>query len=292
MGLWQQRRRAFRAVMAGQACVHPASVFDPLSARIAEDIGFEVGMFAGSTASLTVLGAPDNITLTLSEFAAQARRITRASQLPIMVDADHGYGNALNVARTVEELDVAGICGLSIEDTNLPEPFASAGAASMVSLDEGVGKMRAAVAGRHDPELVIAARTSAVAIAGVEEAVRRVTAYQETGVDALFLIGVKTPEQLDAIAKVAKLPLILGGVPAAMMDRAALAEKGVRICLQGHHTIPAAVRAIHETLTALRNGTAPADLTNQPARETMARLTRADDCTAMRNAFLGADTAV
>ena len=95
------RRMRFRAVLKGDVCVHPGSVFDPMSARIAEELGFEVGMYAGSTASLTVLGAPDLIVLTLSEFAEQARRICRAVKtLPLLVDADHGYGNALNAMRT------------------------------------------------------------------------------------------------------------------------------------------------------------------------------------------------
>ena len=101
---WTDRRKRFRAVLDGNACVHPGSVYDPISARIAEDLGFELGMFAGSTASLTVLGAPDLIVLTLSEFAQQAYRINRAGNLPLMVDADLCYGNALNVKRTVEEL--------------------------------------------------------------------------------------------------------------------------------------------------------------------------------------------
>ena len=106
-----QRREALRAVLGGTDCLHPASVHDPLSARIAAEIGFELGMFAGSTASLAILGAPDHILITLTEFAEQARRITRAAPIPLLVDADHGYGNALNAARTVEELEVAGVAG-------------------------------------------------------------------------------------------------------------------------------------------------------------------------------------
>src|SRR5260221_14027856 len=105
---WTERRRRFRAIFAGTRCVRPASVFDAISARIAEDLGFELGMFAGSVASLAVLGAPDLIVLTLSEFAQQAYRINRAGGLPLMVDADHGYGNALNVKRTGEQLRTAG----------------------------------------------------------------------------------------------------------------------------------------------------------------------------------------
>src|SRR5258708_39324417 len=117
------RREKFRAVLNGPRCVHPGSVYDAISARIAEDLGFEVGMFAGSIGSLSVLGAPDIIVLTLTEFAAQAYRINRAGKLPLMVDADHGYGNALNVKRTVEELESAGVAALTIEDTLLPRPF-------------------------------------------------------------------------------------------------------------------------------------------------------------------------
>src|SRR5215203_389470 len=102
---WSDRRKRFRALLAGDGCIHPASVFDPISARIAEDLGFEAGMFAGSVASLAVLGAPDIVVLTLSEFAELALRINRATRMPLLVDADHGYGNALNAKRTVEELE-------------------------------------------------------------------------------------------------------------------------------------------------------------------------------------------
>src|SRR6185437_5364662 len=99
---WTARRERFRSLLEGPGCIHPASVFDPLSARMAEELGFECSMFAGSVAALVVLGAPDLILLTLTEFAAQAYRINRAGELPLLVDADHGYGNALNVMRTIE----------------------------------------------------------------------------------------------------------------------------------------------------------------------------------------------
>ena len=123
-------------------------------------------MFAGSVASLAVLGDPDLIVLTLSEFAEQAYRIGRAAELPLLVDADHGYGNALNVMRTVEELENAGVAALSIEDTALPRGYGPSDAAQLISLEEGVGKMKAALAGRQDPALCIAGRTSAIQITG------------------------------------------------------------------------------------------------------------------------------
>src|SRR6202008_4837443 len=117
-----ERRNRYRQLLAGRACIRPASVFDAMSARMAESLSFEAGMFSGSIGSATVLGAPDLVVLTLTEFADQLRRIARASDLPVMVDADHGYGNALNVIRTVEELETAGVAALTIEDSNLPTP--------------------------------------------------------------------------------------------------------------------------------------------------------------------------
>src|SRR5439155_18065278 len=107
------------------------------------------------------LGAPDLILLTLSEFAEQAYRINRAFDLPLLVDADHGYGNALNVMRTVHELETAGVAALTIEDTLLPRPFGPAGRA-LTSIEEGVGKIRAALAARQDPDLSIVGRTTAM----------------------------------------------------------------------------------------------------------------------------------
>jgi carboxyvinyl-carboxyphosphonate phosphorylmutase len=283
---WTDRRKRFRAILEGNRCVHPGSVFDPISARIAEDIGFELGMFAGSTASLTVLGAPDLIVLTLSEFAGQAYRINRAGNLPLMVDADHGYGNALNVKRTVEECESAGIAGMSIEDTELPTPFGTT-KPRMISIAEGVGKMKGALAGRQDPLLCIAGRTSAVQISNVEDAIARGQAYEAVGVDALFFVGVQTRAQLDAISAATKIPLILGGVTGELTDKEYLASRRVRIALQGHQPFAAAVKAIHDTLKALRDGTPPGKLTGIADAEMMKRVTRDADYTKWTKDFLG-----
>ncbi len=286
---WTERRERFRALLAGDRCVHPGSVFDPVSARIAEDLGFEVGMFAGSVASMTVLGAPDLIVLTLSEFAGQAYRICRAGNLPLLVDADHGYGNALNVKRTVEELEAAGVAALSIEDTELPQPFGALGETRLVSIEEGVGKMRAALAGRRDPNLVIAGRTSAIAVTGVEDGVARARAYEAAGVDAIFLVGVKTRDQLEAVSAALSVPLILGGAGPEVMDLGYLSGKGVRVCLQGHQPFMAAVRAVRETLKALRDGTPPAELGNLASAELMKQVTRDEDYRRWTEDFLGGD---
>ncbi len=273
---WTERRQKYRAVLEGKACVHPGSVYDAMSARIAEDLGFEVGMFAGSTGSLSVLGAPDIIVLTLTEFAAQAYRINRAGNLPLMVDADHGYGNALNVKRTVEELETAGVAAMTIEDTLLPRPFGD-GKTQLISLEEGVGKMKAALAGRQDKTLTIAGRTSAVQVTGVEDAIKRAKAYQAVGVDAMFFTGVKTKAQLEQISAEIKIPILLGSIEAELSDKAYLASQGVRIALQGHLPIMAAVKAVHDTLKALRDGVPPKEIKTGASAELMARVTRAAD---------------
>ena len=283
---WTDRRKRFRAILDGKSCVHPGSVYDPISARIAEDLGFELGMFAGSTASLTVLGAPDLIVLTLSEFAGQAYRINRAGNLPLMVDADHGYGNALNVKRTVEELETAGIAGMSIEDTDLPTPHGTT-KPRLTTIAEGVGKMKAAIAGRQDPLLCIAGRTSAVQISGLDDAIARARAYEAVGVDALFMVGVRTRAELEAISAATTLPLILGGGTPELSDRDYLASRRVRIALQGHQPFAAAVKAVHDTLKALRDGVPPAQLTGIADAEMMKRVTRDADYTKWAKEFLG-----
>jgi len=258
-----EQRKRLRTVLAGAKCLSPASVFDPLSARVAEAVGYEIGMLAGSVASNTTLAAPDLIVLTLTEFADQIRRIMRASKLSLLVDADHGYGNALNVMRTVQELEHAGVSALSIEDTVLPTPFGKTGE-SLTSIEEGVGKLRAAVAARSDPSLIIAGRTSALKIEGTESAVARAQAYAATGVDAIFLVGLEKLEQLDAVRAVVKLPIIIGSAPASL-KREDLAARGARILLQGHQPVAAAVRALREIYTHLFNGGVPADLKDKVA---------------------------
>jgi len=283
---WTDRRERYRAVIAGNECIHPGSVFDAISARIAEELGFEVGMFAGSIGSFTVLGNPDLILLTLTEFAAQAYRINRAGKLPLMVDADHGYGNALNVMRTVQELETAGVAGIMIEDTALPRGFREP-KPTLISIEEGVGKMRAALSAREDKSLTIIGRTSAAAISGIDEAIARAKAYEAVGVDALFFAGGMNPANLDAMAASVKLPLMLGGGGGGMSDKAYLASRNVRIALQGHQPFSAAVKAVYDTLKALREGVKPADLQGVASADMMKRVTREGDYKSWTEKFLG-----
>ena len=275
-----------RALLASNVFTHPVSVYDPISARMAEELGFDVGIFASSIASATVLGAPDLSLLTLTEFAQQLRRICRASNLSLMADADHGYGNALNVMRTVEELEWAGVSAITIEDTVLPRVFGSDnelaisehemniqgglylpthGEDQLLTIEEGTGKMKAALTARMDSSLAVVARTSSVRITGLEDTIRRVQAYERAGVDALFLAGVSSGEQLQVLRNAVSLPLILGGNVGDLAEREYLQAAGVTFGLQGHLPFLAGVKAIYDTLKSLREGSNPEDLSAQIA---------------------------
>jgi oxaloacetate decarboxylase len=283
---FRKRREVLRSILSGSACVHPGSVYDAISIRIAEDLGFEVGMFGGSVASLAVLGDPDIALITLTELAEQMRRMSRAASLPVLVDADHGYGNALNVRRTVQELETAGAAGLTIEDTLLPQAFGQS-KTQLISLEEGVGKMKAALDGRGDPTLVIVARTGAASISGIEDTIARAMAYESTGVDALFFTGIKNRSELEAIAAATKLPIVLGGAPQDMSDRDYLAGQRVRVALQGHAPISVATQGVYDTLKALRDGQPPKNLKGLSSPELTNRVTREADMKTRSADFLG-----
>lgn len=247
----QDLRRSFRELIASDSCFHTASVFDPMSARIAADLGFEVGILGGSVASLQVLAAPDFALITLSEFAEQATRIGRVAQLPVIADADHGYGNALNVMRTVVELERAGVAALTIEDTLLPAQFGRK-STDLISVAEGVGKIRAALEARVDPELAIIARTNA-AILPIQEIISRTQQYERAGADGICMVGIKDFEQLEQISEHLSVPLMLVtyGNP-ALRDVARLAQLGAKIIVDGHAAYFAAIKATYDCLREQR----------------------------------------
>jgi carboxyvinyl-carboxyphosphonate phosphorylmutase len=271
---FRTRRESLRAILSGSQCLRPGSVYDAISVRIAEDVGFEVGMFGGSAASLAVLGDPDIALITLSELAEQMRRMSRAAALPVLVDADHGYGNAMNVRRTVQELEMAGAAGLTIEDTLLPSAFGEA-KPQLISHDEGIGKVKAALDARRDSALVIVGRTGAASITSVDDAIVRARAYEALGVDALMFTGVKTRADLEAIAAATMLPIVLGGPTEEMTDWDFLVSQRVRIAVQGHAPIAAATQAVFATLKAIREGASPKDLPGLASSDLMDWVTRA-----------------
>lgn len=280
-----EKRSRLRAILNGPKCISPATVFDALSARVAESVGYETGILSGSVCAATVLAVPDLVLQTLTEFADQVRRITRASDLSLFVDADHGYGNALNAMRTVEELEHAGVAGLSIEDLVMPARFGAQGASELVSVDEMKGKLRAALSARRDPLLLIVARTASLKVDNIESVVARARAYAATGVDALFITGLKKLEDLDAIRAAVGLPIIVGTAPG--LNRDDLAARGVRFCLQGHAAVAAAVKALRDTYAHLYAGGTPGDLRSGIATpEEMDRLLGGENYRRWRGEYL------
>ena len=276
-------RRDFRELLAKPSCVETASVFDPMSARIAADLGFEVGILGGSVASLQVLAAPDFALITLSEFVEQATRIGRVAQLPFIADADHGYGNALNVMRTVEELERAGVAALTIEDTLLPAQFGRK-STDLISIEEGIGKVRAALEARVDPELSIIARTNA-GVLPTEAVIERTLAYQKAGADGICMVGVSDFEHLEKIAENLTVPLMLVtyGNP-KLNDAQRLASLGVRVVVAGHGAYFAAIKATYDSLRAQRHLTNSTN--NLSATELTHTYTQPEDYVAWAKEFM------
>ena len=263
------QRRPLKEILAGKDCLIASSVFDPVSARFAQALGSEVSVMGGSVASHTVLGAPDIVLLTATELVEQARRICRTDTVNLMVDADHGYGNALNVARTVLELQAAGVAAACIEDSVLPRPYGPSDTQGLISIEEGIKKMQAAVHARGNGPMLIAARTNANATAGPEEAARRLKAYEQTGVDALFLPYLKRREDLDLITRDLKLPVIVAGSDAALFDLEYLASRNVKVWLWGHQSFGVAIQALYGAMKSIHEGTRPSELHGRPSNETM-----------------------
>lgn len=242
-----ESRTALRLILSGSDVVRPASVYDALTARAAQRLGFRLGMLGGSVAALAVLGAPDHALLSLDEFAGLCRRICRAGALPLLVDADHGFGNALGAMRCVEELEAAGVAGMTLEDTLLPRPFGAEGN-TLVSLAEARAKIDAALSARMDPTFVILARTDARLQDG-DSLVARARSFGQSGADGLFITGLRDPDLLARAQEAARLPLVIPE-PKGALAEADLALLGVRICLTPHRTLPAAMNAAWDSLAA------------------------------------------
>ena len=303
-----QRRERFREILAGDKCVVPAPVHDPISARIAEMLGFEAGLLPGPIAQAVLLAAPNHhmVMVTMSEMAEHISHMCRASDISLYAGAHHGYGNALNVMRTVEVFEAAGVSCMTIDDQVEPIPFGSeifgrSGHITMVEeqlipLDEYVGKLKAALAARQDPSLVIAARNSGLIAGDVPEAIRRVKAYEKAGADAIHLEvgltrdvrgyqgGKPDPEitatgmrAIEAIHAETKLPL-LTGQEVDRLDDDFLAANGIRIGKAGNLAFRASVKAMYESLKALREGKSTSELASSLVLpEVLAQAVRQDE---------------
>lgn len=247
-------RTRMRELLETQQCMTCASVFDPLSSRMSESIGFKVGILGGSIASLMSLGVPDINLLTINELASQAKRVCSASDLPIIVDGDNGYGNSLNVMRTIEELEYAGAAMVTIEDTILPRPY-NLPPLSLTSVDEATAKLKAALKARKDASFAIFARTHALSSQSMDELLNRVKAYNSVGVDGICIFGLSEQDKLSLITQVNDLPLMLisyGDVELGNKEQ--LAKQNVRIRLNGHHAYEESIKAVYKSLLQLHMG--------------------------------------
>lgn len=240
-------RKTFADLLNGTICKFAASVFDPISARMAADLGFEVGIQGGSVASIQVLGAPDISLLTLDEYAEQVTRVGRTSQIPIIGDADHGFGNALNVMRTVTELQKAGVAAITLEDTHLPAKYDEQSHV-LIGAEEAASKIYAARFARTDDALCIIARTN-VSATSLEDSIARTTAYQKAGADAICLVGVEDFAHLQALTAHLSVPIMLinYGNP-ALSNAEKLSAANVRIVVNGHAPFFAAIKASYDAL--------------------------------------------
>ncbi|HEY7489887.1 MAG TPA: isocitrate lyase/PEP mutase family protein [Candidatus Tectomicrobia bacterium] len=281
-------RERFRRVLARPTCTLAANIFDPLSARIAHMLEYEVCVLSGSVGKVATLAAPDIVLSNMSDVVEHCRRITRMADVSLMVDAEDGFGNAVNVIRTVKELEAAGVSGIEIEDNVVPRQFGVA-RPGLVSTAEQVGKLKAAVAARSDPTTVIVARTSALAECTLEEALERIRAYAATGAEALMLVGMRRGRaDLEAVHQAASLPLCVLNPPAEVRNDAPfLAANGVRILMLGNPTFAVAVKAIYDSLQHLHEGGALEALQDRQASPDLLRaVNRTDEFMQQQRAYM------
>ena len=273
-------RDQFRSVLSRPTCTLAANIFDPLSARIAHMLDYEVCVLSGSVGKVANLGVPDGVLSNMSDVVDHCRRITRIADVSLMVDAEDGFGNAVNVARTVREMEAAGVSAIEIEDNFVPKRFnvPRQVGAGLVSKEEQVGKLEAAVAARTDPTTVIVARSAALALTPLDEALDRIRAYSQTGAEALMLTGSRSRDQLEAVHGVTSLPLCVLSPPADIRnDPAFLAATGVKILMLGNPTFAVAVKAIFDSLQHLKDGRPLEELEDRQADPDLLRLVNRTD---------------
>jgi methylisocitrate lyase len=244
-------RRLREAWAAGTVAV--PGVFNALVARLAERLGFQAVYLSGGALSAAA-GVPDVGLLTLSEFVAAARSITLATPLPLLCDADTGFGEALNVERTVRLFETAGAAGIHLEDQQLPKRCGHLSGKALVEPALMAAKLRAAVAARRDRDFVVIARTDARGVGGFDDAVRRARLYVEAGADAVFPEALESAEEFAAFARAVPVPLLanmteFGKSP--LLDLAELSALGYRMVLYPLTAFRAALKAAEDTLRDL-----------------------------------------
>ena len=227
--------------------------FDALSAKLIESVGFDAVYMTGFGTAASIFGVPDIGLLTMTEMVENAKRISDAVKIPVIADADTGYGNHLNVIRMVEEYEKAGVAAFHIEDQVSPKRCGHMEGKKLISTEEMLPKIRAAVASRKDKDLVLIARTDAIAVEGLDQAIRRGNLYREEGADVIFVEAPTTIEQLEKIPKLINGPVMVNIAPKTpVLHFKRYEEMGYSIAIYPPISLTAAYAAIKEKLMGLK----------------------------------------
>jgi 2-methylisocitrate lyase-like PEP mutase family enzyme len=262
--------------------------YDGLTARLVELAGFDVVYATGAGISNSQLALADVGLLTMSEMLEQVRKMTAAVKIPVICDIDTGYGNALNLYRTVQEFIRSGAAAVQIEDQVIPKKCGHFEGKQLISFDESVQKIRAAVEARGQHELMIIARTDAIAVDGFDEALRRALGYHHAGADALF---VEAPRTRDELAEIGRLPglkiaNIVEGGRTPIVSATALTNMGFKIAIYANLVLRSSVKAIQASLDHLRaHGDTSAILDHMITMDERARVTQKDFLDSLEKRF-------
>ena len=245
-----------RSLLKQPGIIVAPGAHNAFTAKIIEQTGgFQAVYMTGSGAAMSLIGEPDIGLLTMTEMVTQARNLASAVSLPLIADADTGYGNAINVVRTVREYERAGVAAIHIEDQITPKKCGHFEGKQVVSQSEMVGKIRAAVDAREDPDFVLIARTDARAVLGLEEAIKRAQACVEAGADVIFVEAPQSLEELEIIAKSIDAPLLVNmdeGTKTPLLTVRELEEMGFKIVIFPRSAPCAAAKAIQELMQLLK----------------------------------------
>lgn len=280
-------QKSLRALLADAALVAAPGAYDGITARMVEQAGFTAAYMTGAGVSAS-RGFPDFGLLTLTEMAQAAGIVAQSVSIPVIADADTGYGNELNVTRTVREYERAGIAGLHIEDQVAPKRCGHLDGKELVSREEFVAKIRAAVAARRNPDFVIIARTDARAVIGLDEAILRANAALHAGADMAFVEAAQSMEELALIPQRVNGPCLLnivrgGKTPDLSLDTAQ--QMGYRLAILPSLLIGAVTEACDDALRTLRDTRRPPSSVNaMPVSERFRRF-GADEWNALRTRF-------
>lgn len=262
LGSGRAPRARLRELLAGGAPVVAPGAYDALSARLVEQAGFDAVYMTGFGTTASLIGRPDVGLLSGAEMVDNARRIAAAVEVPVVADADTGYGNAVNVVRTVQLYEQAGVAGIQLEDQVMPKKCGHMSGKALIGADEMVGKLRAAVAARRDPDLVLIARTDAVAVGGVADALARARAYADAGADLLFVEAPTSEADVERIARELDgvAPLVFNwaeGGRTPPLSLARITELGFALVIYPIGTLLAATAGMRALLATLRRDGVP-----------------------------------